>query len=108
MANGSPTSTFDKAMEAVKQLGMPIVVSGVLLWFMITKFDAALIRIDGALDAVQNLLNENRAAQVEVRENQTQMRSNQTRVLKRFEDWMAQGCRPEGVGPPPGVHRDPD
>jgi hypothetical protein len=77
---------FDKVVDATKQLGVPIVVAGILLWYMITK-------VDGTLVQVHDLMAEGRATQLA-------MQSAQAEIKSDVRAWMAQttqqlqACRP--------------
>lgn len=97
MANGS--TTFDKALEAIKQLGAPIVIAGVLLWYMVTKWDAMLTKQEATLTGLELLMTQGRQMQLESRQTQMEMREAQQHISRRVEAWMQQGCQPHADPP---------
>jgi hypothetical protein len=120
MPNGTPTTMFEKGLEAVKQLGVPTVVAGVLLWFMVTKLDDALTRSDASLTKVdtmlvnlEHLMEEGRATQLETRQIQLdgaqarseirdllgKMRTDQQELRPKVLEWLARGCPPTPPAP---------
>lgn len=98
MANGMPTSTFDKVLDAANRFGIAAVIAGVLLWYMLTKWDTILVRQDATLTALEHLMEEGRATQLESRQMQQDMRAFQVETGHKVDSWIARGCAPT---PPP-------
>lgn len=75
-----PDGWFDKVVDAVKQLGIPTVVAGVLLWFTLT-------RVDHVLENVEALMAAGRTTQLE-------MQKAQYEFKEQWAQLIARGCIP--------------
>jgi hypothetical protein len=79
----------DVAARAITQVGFPVVIAGVLLWFLLTRFqdnmNAITARMAANTDAAERFI---RSQEVQLSELQAQTveMKNQTALMQRFLD----------------------
>jgi len=57
----------DIASRAIVQVGFPVFVAGVLLWWMLTRFDAAITRLDHNAEVLDGFVREMQAQTIEIK-----------------------------------------
>src|SRR5215813_11373567 len=79
----------DLASRVIVQVGFPVVVAGVLLWFLLTRFQenmsTIVARMAANTDAATRLVETQRAELVELQAQSGELRA-QTQALKGLED----------------------
>lgn len=95
MPNGSPTSWVDTASRVVVQVGFPTVVAGVLLWFLLTKFqdnmNSITTRMSSNTQAAAELVASEKAAFDEMRKQSgelTQQTAYMSQVARDVTDLL--------------------
>jgi hypothetical protein len=100
MANGGPSSaTIDAVTKVVTQLGFPAVVAGVLLWFLLTRFQDNMNLITGRMEhnaeAVESFVSQLKTQTDELRlqtvelKSQTGLMVSEVETLRRVEQEAA-------------------
>jgi hypothetical protein len=79
----------DVASRAIVQVGFPVVVAAVLLWFLLTRFqanmDAIVARMANNTQVVTTLIEQERGSFEELKRQSVDI-SEQTRLLRQIED----------------------
>jgi hypothetical protein len=79
----------DVASRAIVQVGFPVVVAGVLLWFLLTRFqanmDAIVARMSNNTQVVSTLIEQERGSFEELKRQSVDL-SEQTRLLRQIEE----------------------
>jgi hypothetical protein len=79
----------DVASRAIVQVGFPVVVAAVLLWFLLTRFqanmDAIVARMANNTQVVTTLIEQERGSFEELKRQSIDI-SEQTRLLRQIED----------------------
>jgi hypothetical protein len=79
----------DVASRAIVQVGFPVVVAAVLLWFLLTRFqgnmDAIVARMANNTQVVSTLIEQERGSFEELQRQSVDL-SEQTRLLRQIED----------------------
>jgi len=63
----SPTGWVDTVTKLVIQVGFPTVMAGVLLWWMLTRFDTVIARMEHNAQVLDAFVAEMRAQTVEIK-----------------------------------------
>jgi len=85
--NGTGIGWVDVASKAIVQVGFPVVVAGVLLWFMLTKFQSNIMliseRMTNNAEAARQLVATEQQTQTELHLQTIELQS-QTALMKQF------------------------
>ena len=96
---GSAAGGLAGIAQVVAQVGFPVVVAGVLLWFLLTKFQDTMLtitaRMEANTDAAEHVM-EVQAAEMAELKAQTIELQRQTGLMQRFLDLRE---RPSGHTP---------
>jgi len=84
--NGTGSGWVDVASRAIVQVGFPVVVAGVLLWFLLTRFQDTLIDITTRMEKNANVV-EAFTGELHVHTNELK---EQTLSLKAIQEQSAQ------------------
>jgi len=85
--NGTGIGWVDVASKAIVQVGFPVVVAGVLLWFMLTKFQSNILLISERMSnnaEMARMLVESEKQMLGELQRQTVELQAQTAVMKQF------------------------
>jgi len=89
MADNPAGTWIDIASKAIVQVGFPVVVAGVLLWFLLTRFqdsmDTAAQRVAANTESISRLISNEEAILKEL-QGQRQEMAVQTQYLKELID----------------------
>jgi len=58
---------IDMASRAIVQVGFPVVVAGVLLWYLLTRFDGVITRLEHNAQVLDAFVREMQAQTVEIK-----------------------------------------
>jgi|SRR5215475_1377134 len=100
MANGNGTGIgwVDVASKAIVQVGFPVVVAGVLLWFMLTKFQSNILliseRMSNNTEMARLLIESEKQALGELHLQTVELQS-QTALMKQFLELRRQQPPPQ-------------
>jgi len=83
------TGWVDVASRAIVQVGFPVVVAGVLLWFILTRFESTMnvitARMSANTDAAARLVDAQQAEMNELHAQTDELKA-QTALMQRFLD----------------------
>jgi len=88
----------DVASRAIVQVGFPIFVAGVLLWWMLTRFDSVIERMEHNAEVLDAFVAEMRAQTVEIKA-QTQAVTEIAKDSKALVDLHEKEQREKGQTP---------
>jgi hypothetical protein len=99
MANGNgipttPGAWIDIASRMITQVGFPVVIAGVLLWFLLTRFQDNMnlitARMAGNTDSVAKLIDSERAALGELQGQTSEFKGQTTELKAQTQELKAQ------------------
>jgi hypothetical protein len=103
MSNGAPIGQpggwLDQAARLVTQVGFPVVAAGVLLWFLLFRFEQGLARIGVQLETTS----ERAAKFAELQEIQLGEMKRQTAALELLATFIEDRERRERTAPAPAA-----
>jgi len=93
-----PGGWVDTVSKLVIQVGFPTVMAGVLLWWMLTRFDTVIARMEHNAEVLDAFVAEMRAQTVEIKA-QTQAVTEIARDSKALVDLHEKELREKGQTP---------
>jgi|SRR5215470_4991912 len=95
--NGTGIGWVDVASKAIVQVGFPVVVAGVLLWFMLTKFQSNIMliseRMTNNAEAARQLVATEQQTQTELHLQTIELQA-QTALMKQFLELRQRQTQP--------------